>query len=327
MGLSLAALLGTAGPVTLVVRDADRAVLLAASGVSCTGLLHGRARPHIVRSVHELPTQPPPDVIFVATKTTALGGVIEELRPYLARLGSQPADGHGGPYIVSFQNGIETGRDLMQGLAYPRVLRMVLNYGASQDSASSARVGMNTPPHFVGGPDRRHAAFETRLAELLTGCGLRTCSVEDIERPVWTKGIINAAMNPVAALTDSTVGQVLDSPARSIVGRLAEEGVVVAKAAGIALDEDVLADVWSTFESARAHTPSMVADIRQGRESEVGQLNRQIVAHGHRMGIPTPCHEVVASLIDAFDWRVFERRDRDFHPHTPIREVEHALRT
>jgi ketopantoate reductase len=62
------------------------------------------------------------------------------------------------------------------------------------------------------------------------------------------------------------------------------------------------------IESARPHTPSMVEDIREGRTSEVGQLNRQVIAHGERTGVATPTHRVVTALIDAFDWRVFRRK-------------------
>jgi ketopantoate reductase len=52
----------------------------------------------------------------------------------------------------------------------------------------------------------------------------------------------------------------------------------------------------------------MVGDIRGGRPSEVGQLNRQIIAHAGRVGVPVPSHEVITALIDSFDWRVFRRR-------------------
>jgi ketopantoate reductase len=52
----------------------------------------------------------------------------------------------------------------------------------------------------------------------------------------------------------------------------------------------------------------MVGDIRGGRPSEVGQLNRQIIEHAHGSGVSAPSHEVVAALIDSFDWRVFRRQ-------------------
>jgi len=173
-------------------------------------------------------------------------------------------------------------------------------------------VMLTSPPHFIGGPDATHRDFATTLAVLLTGCGLPTQPVVDIEPHVWTKGVLNAAMNPVAALTDSSVGDVLESPARAIVSRLIDEGLRVAYAEGIALGPDIASRMWAILDTARPHTPSMVGDIRGGRPSEVGQLNRQIIAHATRVGVPVPSHELIASLIDAFDWRVF-RRGRPHH--------------
>jgi len=325
MGLSLAALLGRHLPVTLVVRDARRAEYIASHGVAVEGLMTGRAFPRVVRSIAALSEGPPPDAIFVATKTTAIDAVAEALSPCLADFARERSAGTGGDsHVISFQNGIDPGRDLRVRLGCPRVLRMVLNYGASQIGPVTARVVMNTPPHYVGGPDAAQAGIAYPLASVLSHTGLDTRAVDDIEPFVWTKGLLNAATNPVAALTDSTIGGVLDSPARIIVQRLLEEGLNVAEAEGIDLGENILARMWAILKGAHEHIPSMVADIRGARESEVGQLNRQVIRHGQRFGIPTPSHEIVTALIDAFDWRVFERDRSDASKRYLEKDVLHA---
>jgi ketopantoate reductase len=61
----------------------------------------------------------------------------------------------------------------------------------------------------------------------------------------------------------------------------------------------------AVMAGAAAHTPSMVEDIRAGRESEVGQLNRQIIERGRARGVPTPTHDVIDALIETFDWKVY----------------------
>lgn len=303
MGLSLAALLGRTAEVAIVVRDPAKAKRLVRDGVAVGGLLQAAAFPTVLPSIAALADAMPLTGIFVATKTTAIDEVARELGPVLGAL--PPGER---PFVISFQNGIEPGRDLMERLHEPRVLRMVLNYGATLTGDNTAAVMLHGPPHFVGGPDATHRVFATRLARLLTDSGLPTEPVDDIEPHVWTKGVLNAAMNPVAALTDSSVGEVLDSPARTIVSRLIDEGLCVAHAEGIDLGPDIAQRMWAVLDKARPHTPSMVGDIRGGRPSEVGQLNRQIIAHAGRVGVPVPSHEVITALIDSFDWRVFRRR-------------------
>ncbi|QKK08591.1 MAG: 2-dehydropantoate 2-reductase [Planctomycetota bacterium] len=298
--MSLAAMLGRTAEVTIVVRNPTKAERITSAGVAVHGLMQAMAHPTVVPSIAALAETMPLTAIFVATKTTAIDQVARELGPVLDSI---PVEEH--PFVISFQNGIEPGRDLGERLHEPRILRMVLNYGATSVDDNAAVVMLNMPPHYIGGPDATHRKFVSTLAALLTACGLPTKPVENIEPVVWAKGVLNAAMNPVAALTDSSVGEVLDSPAREIVSRLIDEGLSVARADGIKLGPDMAAHMWAILDNARPHTPSMVGDIRGGRPSEVGQLNRQIIEHARRTGVPSPSHEVVAALIDSFDWRVF----------------------
>ncbi len=301
MGVSLAAALGQRAPVTIVCRNPARAALLQRDGAIVRG--KAASRPDVVARIADLAQFGGVSAVFVATKTTAIDAVAAELRPLMKTLGDQP----GAPLVVSFQNGIEPGRQLIERLGDPRVLRMVLNYGALLAADGAVDITLSRPPHAIGCLNPRFRPACEQMAALMTAGGLEAQVVEDIEPLVWIKGIANAAMNPVAALTNASVGEVLDSPARAIVGRLLDEGVVVAMREAIDLGPAPLDRLWSMLESARAHTPSMVEDIRAGRVSEVGQLNRQVIAHALRLGAAAPAHELVTALIDAFDWRVFQR--------------------
>jgi 2-dehydropantoate 2-reductase len=305
MGVSLAAALGQRAPVTIVCRNPARAAFLRRDGA----IVRGRAasRPDVVGRIADLAEFGGVSALFVATKTTAIDAVAAELRPLMATVGDQP----GAPLAVSFQNGIEPGRQLIEQLGDPRVLRMVLNYGARLAADGVAEITLSRPPHAIGCLDPKYMPACREIAAMLTAGGLEAQAVEDIEPLVWIKGIANAAMNPVAALTDASVGEVLDSPARAIVGRLLDEGIAVATREGIDLGREPGERLWSMLESARPHTPSMVEDIRAGRASEVGQLNRQVIAHALRLGMEARTHELVTALIDAFDWRVFRRAGGD----------------
>ncbi|MCC6283838.1 MAG: 2-dehydropantoate 2-reductase [Phycisphaerales bacterium] len=303
MGVSLAGVLAKGASVTLVVRDRVLAESIRRRGVAVRGLFEANAAPHVVPSIGALGEAGPFEAVFVATKTTVIDQVAEALAPVLPRVseGGQPCT------VVSFQNGIEPGRELRDRMSWPQVVRMVINYGARLEAPGIARITQHAPPHAIGGPDALLLDASNRLALLFSRCGLPCEAAPDIEPRVWAKGILNASMNSVAALTDSTVGEVLDSPARLIVARLLDEGLAVARAEGHDPGPDALLKIWAVLDAARSHTPSMVEDIRLGRPTEVGQLNRQVIEHARRTGVPVPSHELVAALIEAFDWRVFHR--------------------
>jgi 2-dehydropantoate 2-reductase len=304
MGTSLASILGSAVPVVMIERNADRAAQILRNGVSTTGLIESAAEPIVVRRISDLAQIGGVSALFVATKTTAIPSVAQELGPIMDEIADQPA----GMLWVSYQNGIEPGRQLMKMLESPRVLRMVLNFGAVSDAKTGdVRVGLNQPPHAIGSLNESMRPAAERIADLLTTAGLETEFDENIESLVWQKGIVNAAANPVTALVNSTVGETMHSPAGLIVRKLLREGKRVAEAEGIELGDDFEASALALLEAAGKHTPSMVEDIRRGRESEIGQLNRQIIEHAKRLGVDVPTHTIIDALIETFDWKVYQR--------------------
>jgi len=302
MGTSLAAIIGRRVPTVMVCRNPKRASEIFEHGARTSGAVEAIARPILVSSVEDLERVGGVSVVFVATKTTAIPAVARALKPVLR----SASDRQQGVFVVSYQNGIDPGRQLMELLEWPQVLRMVLNFGATLRAGSaSVEVTLNQPPHAIGAIDPAFAPVCEAIAKTLSAGGLETQVESDIEPRVWTKAIINAAMNPVAALVNATVGEVMRSPSSTIVERLLAEGLAVARAEGLDLPSDYIDRAHAILESAGDHTPSMVEDIREGRESEVGQLNRQIIDHARGKGVPTPTHEVIDALIETFDWKVY----------------------
>lgn len=309
MGLSLAAITSGHVPTVLVSRDPARARRLRASGIALEGLLSARGRPDVVGSIDDLADIHPIDLVFIATKTTAIPEVCKALRPHLGDL----------PYLVSYQNGIEPGRTIMAAVGTPRVVRMILRYGvvlADPDDSGEAtgplrvRAALHDPPHFVGGEGEAHA-FARELAGLMSGMGLPMRYCDDIDGEAWRKGIENAAGNPVAALVQAPLGELLASPAASLIERLLDEGIAVARAAGIAIEPSFRDSVLRTMAAGGGHLPSMAQDVRAGRTTEITQLNEQIVRRGRALGVATPTHEAVLALIGAFDWRAAQRAGPD----------------
>ncbi len=304
MGLMLAALIGERAETVVVCIIPERAERLRKSGAQVKGKLNARAPVEVVDSISALAGCGQIDAVVIATKTTSIAKVAAELKPVLPLINSTRE----GAAVVSFQNGIEPGQQLRALLDHRRVLRMVLAAGAVlRPDEDAVEMSLHAPPHAIGVLDAANEPVARALAVLLTECGFETIFVDDIETRVWAKGIINAAANPVAAIIDSTVGDMMNSPSRLVVRKLLQEGLDVARAEGHALGDGFIEKTIGFLTMAGDHLPSMVEDIRQGRESEIGQLNRQIIHHGSRSGVETPTHLMINALIEAFDWRVYAR--------------------
>ncbi|MFQ5698067.1 MAG: ketopantoate reductase family protein [Myxococcota bacterium] len=304
MGASLAALTSAHVPTVLVVRNPLRAAQIRRSGIALAGGLSAHGQPEVVPSIDALAEIHPIDLVFIATKTTAIPDVCEALRAHVREL----------PFLVSYQNGIEPGRTIIRMLGTGRVVRMILRYGAVIDESEGSggplcvRVGLHHPPHFVGG-EGAAVPFARDLAPAIAAMGLPMEFTADIEGEAWRKGIENAAGNPVAAVVQAPLGELLASPARALIERLLDEGIAVARAAGIEVDPALRSNVLRTMAEGQSHLPSMAHDVRAGRQTEVTQLNEQIARRGRALGVPTPTHDTVLDLVRAFDWRAARRSE------------------
>jgi len=301
MGISLAAIIARSVPTVLVVRDPARRRRIESAGVALSGALESEGRPEVVASIADLADISPIDLAFIATKTTAISAVCDEMRPHLHEL----------PFLVSYQNGIESGRTIVRTLGTTKVIRMVLHYaalleelGADESGPLVANVTLHEPPHFVGGEGEASTKCAREVAEMLSDLGLPTRFTNDIEREAWRKGLMNAVTNPVTALIRAPLGDLLDSPARPVVERLIDEGLAVAGAAGIEVGDDFREDVFARMNRGAHHLSSMAEDVIAGRVTEITQLNQQIAARGSALGVSTPTHDTIVDLVRAIDWRI-----------------------
>ena len=148
-----------------------------------------------------------------------------------------------------------------------------------------------------------------RLADACTRAGMPTEAVADARGPQWRKLIFNAATNPIGALTGLTHGRVCEGPAlRALVSGLVDEGMAVAAAQRIELDEDpeTLIDYAARPDVAYDHKASMLQDVEARRETEIDFLNGGVVRFGREHGVPTPLNDAVTALIKGVErsWAV-----------------------
>jgi len=138
------------------------------------------------------------------------------------------------------------------------------------------------------------------LADACTRGGMPAAAVADARPAQWRKVIFNASTNPIGALTGLTHGRVCERPdLRALVSALVDEGKAVAGAQGITLDADPeeLIDHAAKPEVAYGHKASMLQDVEARRLTEIDFLNGGIARFGRELGVPTPFHDIITTLI------------------------------
>ena len=109
---------------------------------------------------------------------------------------------------------------------------------------------------------------------------------QHIDADLWTKLIVNAALNAISAVVQVPYGRVVATPeSRETVGRLVNECVAVARADGVSMpDVDFVEMVWR-FAEDNGHVYSSTArDLARGTRTEIDALNGFVVRRGASRG-------------------------------------------
>ena len=233
-----------------------------------------------------------PEVIVITVKANALPLIASAIEGFYKE----------GMYVISWQNGIDTELELTKTLGRSGVMRAVVNYGCGLVAPGHVRLPFHHPPHYLQELDPKSKPATVAIAQAFSRCGLTTEDTQDIISMVWRKGVLNACMNPVCAVTGLTMNRAMSDPiVFQIVDALVKECIQVARANEINLGWDFYPHAIEYMSKAGDHKPSMLMDIEAGRRTEVDYINGKFVAYGQRAGVSTPFNRTLLSLVKGLE--------------------------
>ncbi len=163
---------------------------------------------------------------------------------------------------------------------------------AHHNGMESVRIG-----EFQGGLTER----TERIAEIWRSSGFKVLTVDDIEKTVWEKLIVNCAYNGPCAILGLTIGQVLADPdASSISAGCALEAWEVAQAKGIKVEiDDPVAHIRAFGAKMPDSRPSMAQDHAARRRCEIDAINGAIPREAAEFRLSVPTNTFVTRVIRA----------------------------
>ena len=128
-----------------------------------------------------------------------------------------------------------------------------------------------------------------RFLELFDASGIPVRLVDDLERELWRKAVVNAAINPVTATRRVTNGALREGPARAEAVELLKEGVAAAAAAGQRFTlPELETDFDRVVRATAENRSSMLQDVERGRPTEVDAILGALIAAGRSHGLESP---------------------------------------
>jgi 2-dehydropantoate 2-reductase len=208
--------------------------------------------------------------------------------PWLDRLcGSQTR-------VAVMQNGIGHAERLASLVGQATVVPTIVYYNGERLAPDRVRFRPAGGHDLAVQDDTDGQAF----AELLRGTPMRVLLSQEFATLAWRKLLINAAANPVTALTLQRQAVFRRDDVKALCLAILEEAAVVGRAEGAQLAADEAAQILATLLTYPADAgTSMYFDRLAGRPFEIEALTGAIVAAGERHGLPTPFNRMVLTLL------------------------------
>ena len=203
-----------------------------------------------------------------------------------------------GGVAASLQNGMGHAETLAHRMGRARTLGGTTTHGAWRGE---------TGTHWVGRGNIRLGRLDhsppggaaAMLMAKLDEARLDPEWSDDIQRTIWTKILLNVAINPVCSIAGVRNGALLEVPELWEQAYSAmQEAAAVAGASGTDLSDLDLEGTLRTVAGATAHNRcSMLQDVMAGRQTEIDELCGAVVTLGESVGVPTPRNAMLHALV------------------------------
>lgn len=199
--------------------------------------------------------------------------------------------------VLSLQNGVENAVQIRTS-------------GHANTLAAAVYVALDTPApghvrHFgrgdlVVGPD---AAPAREVATVCSRAAIPCRITNNIEGELWSKLLMNCALNALSALAQTHYARLLTCPPiDSLIATVVAELLAVARAAKVQLpgledDAAAMTAVRRLVTQMPEQRSSMAQDLARGRRTEIDALNGFIQRRGTELHVPTPANQALFALV------------------------------
>lgn len=299
MGLLYGAFLSTGDcRVTMLARRAEVATAITRRGIDVEE--HGKVKNYGgISAVTDLRAVPPPDLLIVCVKGPDTAAALQRVGRCI------PPEA----CVLTLQNGLGHMETIAEYVPEGQILAGVSYLGSTLLGSNLIRIGGRGMIQ-LGEPNGTLSPRLLAIAQLFERSGLKAGMSDNIQGLIWTKALVNAAINPVAALTRLKNGELAELPeSRALISVLAAEVAALAEKLGIKLDtEDPVGHTINVARATGANTASMLQDILQGKKTEIENISGVLIKKAQDIGFDLPMNRSVSMLV-----RLLERSNPKGH--------------
>lgn len=199
--------------------------------------------------------------------------------------------------VLSIQNGLGNFETLSRFLPAQSILAGITTEAAFQAGYGEVLhtgKGVTRIGEFTGGPTKRCR----EIGHLIRSVGLDINISGNVEGVIWSKAIVNSAINPVTAIARVLNGEITrNSNLLEVALEVLKEGMKVASSRGVVPIPSPVSFFNNIVSISRKNQSSMLQDIENGKRTEIRELNGSISSAGRNEGIDTPYTSALGELV------------------------------
>ncbi|MBN1383951.1 MAG: 2-dehydropantoate 2-reductase [Elusimicrobia bacterium] len=198
-------------------------------------------------------------------------------------------------FVLTLQNGIGNYENIAKFVDKNRIVcgttsesAVFLKYGKVIHTGKGETIIAKTKSDISG-----------KIVSIFNKYGINTSINKEIESVIWSKLVLNCAVNPVAAISGVKNGDIIrHNNLKEVAIEAGKEAVKVAEAVGIRLlFSDVSKKISDICRTTAGNTNSMLADVSSGRKTEIDFMNGAIIKTAKKLKIPVPVNEILYKLV------------------------------
>jgi 2-dehydropantoate 2-reductase len=202
--------------------------------------------------------------------------------------------------VLSLQNGIDAAERIGNVIGMEHVLGGATWLSSAVEAPGVIRQVSQFRRVVLGELDGSRSERIQSVYEVLKSTGIDVELSEDILKILWTKFVFISSASSLGSLTRLPMAEYRSIPeTRAMIMGLMREVEALARAQGIALDEDVVQKSLEFMDSAAPHIKaSMQLDVESGHRTELESMVGVIGRKGRELNVPTPVADFIyASLL------------------------------
>lgn len=229
------------------------------------------------------------DLILFCVKTYHTDEAAQAIRPAV------------GPYttVLPLQNGIDAAERIGKVIGIEHMLGGATWLSSAVEAPGVIKQVSQFHRIVLGELDGTLSERIQSISEVLKNTRIDVEISENILKVLWTKFVFISSASSFGSLTRLPMADYRTIPeTRTMIMSLMGEVEAVARAQGIALDEDVMQQSLQFMDNAAPHIKaSMQLDVASGRRTELESMVGVIGRKGRELGVPTPVADFVYAAL------------------------------